>query len=211
MRRLVLYAAIGASVSACGIYSADEITATVVDADTKAPIEGVNVVAEWTIRGGINYGATVGYMNVLETVTDKNGKFHFASWGPRLNFRIGEIRQEAPALMLFKSGYRYTAMENNGSSLAAAPSAMKSDWNEQTIPMKRYSGTTPDYEAGYIALVTDTDNLQRYGHWADIPRFLCALGQEHDSLSAHGVRNLLYSFKSLNEAGLDCRIAGVGQ
>lgn len=205
---LVLRAAICVSVSSCGIYSADEITATVVDADTKAPIEGVNVIAYWAVRGGINYGATVGYLNVMETVSDKNGRFHFSRWGPRPNFHLGEVRQKAPALALFNGGYRYTAAENGGGSLNAAPSRMRSDWDNQTIAMKRYVGTAPDYDAGFIALMTDTANLGRYGHWADIPRFLCALAREHNSLAARGVQNSLYSIKSLSDAGLQCRVSG---
>jgi len=195
-------------VSSCGIYSAEEITTTVIDADTKAPIEGVNVVADWAVRGGVNYGATVGYIKVMETVTDVNGKFHFSRWGPRPNFHLGEIRQKAPALMLFKSGYRYTVVENVGGSLNAAPSTMQSNWNNQTIAMERYVGSAPDYDAGFISLMTDTDNLKRYGHWADIPRFLCALARESNSLAASGVRNSLYSVKSLSDAGLDCRVSG---
>jgi hypothetical protein len=204
--RLVLRAAVCVSASSCGIYSADEITATVVDADTKAPIEGVNVIAGWVVRGGINYGNTVGYMNVMETVTSGDGKFHFRSWGPRANLHLGEIRREAPTLMLFKSGYRYTAAENNGSSLAAAPSAMKSDWNDKTILMKRYAGTMPDYDAGYTALWTDLTFLRDHGHWSAIPQFLCAVGREHDSLSVRGASNSLYSFNALSGAGIDCKL-----
>ena len=206
--RLALHGAVCISVSSCGIYSAQEITATVVDADSKDPIEGVNVVAHWAVRGGINYGATVGYVNVMETVTDKNGQFHFSGWGPKPNLHLGEIRQKAPALMLFKSGYRYTAVENGGGSLNAAPSTMTSDWNNRTIAMQRYVGSAPDYEAGFISLMTDTDNLERYGYWSDIPRFLCALARENKSLAASEVRNSLYSFKSLADVGLKCPTSG---
>jgi hypothetical protein len=39
----------GTSLTGCTVYSADPITATVVDADTGAPIEGVNVVAAWEL------------------------------------------------------------------------------------------------------------------------------------------------------------------
>lgn len=149
--------------------------------------------------------ATVGYMKVMETVTDENGKFHFPSWGPKPNFYVGEIRLEAPVLMLFKSGYRYASTQNQGSALTAAPNAMKSDWNKQTILMKRYSGMQPDYDAGFIPLLTDIDDLKRHGHWTEIPTFLCALGREHKILSNSDVPNLLYSFEALKSAGVDCR------
>lgn len=196
------------SVSSCGIYSAGEITATVVDSDTNVPLEGVNVVAAWKVRGGVNFGATVGYINVMETISGKDGKFHFPKWGPRPNLHVGEIRQEAPVLMLFKSGYRYSVVENNSSSIAPAPGAMKSDWNGALIPMKRYLGHTPDYEAGFIPLITDIENLKRYGRWNDIAGLLCAMAREHEYLSAHGIGNTLYPFKALNDAGVDCRNKG---
>jgi hypothetical protein len=202
--RFALLALLCLSLPSCGIYTADEITATVVDADTKTPLAGVNVVAAWIVRGGINFGATVGYLKVMETVTDQNGKFHFSRWGPRPNFYLGEIRQEAPVLMLFKSGYRYTPTQNQGSALTAAPNAMKSDWNDQIILMKRYSGMKPDYDAGFIPLLTDMEDLKRHGYWADIPGFLCALGREHKVLSNLEVPNLLYSFDALNGASIDC-------
>jgi hypothetical protein len=52
------------------------ITGTVVDVDTKQPIEGAVVLVEWTKTSGkwIGLRATKLY-EAIETVTDKNGKF----------------------------------------------------------------------------------------------------------------------------------------
>jgi hypothetical protein len=207
--RIALVTLFCLSASSCGIYSADEITATVVDSDTSAPIEGANVVAAWIVRGGVNFGATVGYMKVMETVTDQNGKFHFQSWGPKPNFHVGEIRQEAPALILFKPGYRYMATGNQGSSLNAAPSAMTSDWNAKTIRMTRYARATPDAEGGYISLWTDLTFLHEHGYWSAIPRTLCAVGHEQEALSKRGIATALYSLKTLKADGFDCDFEGV--
>ena len=204
--QLAVFITLCLCLAACGIYSAAEITGIVIDADTNLPLEGVHVVAQWVVRGGTNYGTTVGYMNVMETVTDHDGRFHFPQWGPRPNLHLGEIRREAPALMLFKGGYRYAAKENAGSSSAAAPSSMKSHWNEKTIAMERYGGTTPDYDAGYTALWTDLTFLRDHGYWSAVPRFLCAVSSEHESLSRHGVSTALYSLDAVRAAGLDCSI-----
>lgn len=204
MKRPVLYGAVCISVSSCGVYSAEEITATVVDADTKAPIEGVNVVADWAVRGGINYGRTVGYINVMETTTGKDGKFYFPRWGPRPNFHFGAIRLEAPGLTLFKGGYKYLALENNGNALVDAPPMTRSDWNHQVISLTQFNGPPQAYKASFNSLMSDVDNLRREGRWPDIPRFLCALGRESAALAARGVADALYPLEHLATEGVDC-------
>lgn len=205
-RTCLAFAATCLLLAGCGgFYSADEITATVVDADTKAPLAGVHVIAEWAVRGGMNYGDVVGYMNVMEAVTDQDGRFHFPGWGPRPNFHFGEIRQAAPALILFKSGYQYTSMENNGNSLDAAPHATRSDWNHQTITMKRHLWTLRD--EAYAPLVTDVESLWRHGEWHSIRRFLCALAPEHGSTPEHLLFETAYSTGALRQRGIDCDLA----
>lgn len=190
--------------SGCGrFYSADAITATLVDAETKAPLPGVHVVAEWAIRGRMNYGNVVGYMNVMETVTDKDGRFHFPARGPRFNFHFGAIFQEAPGLILFKAGYRYAAVANNGSVLVSAPYNLTSDWNGQTISLQPLVSNA-SYDEGYIPLRTDLEFLRREGYWGDIRQFLCALSRERTALNRRNISSLLYTSQSLREQGVDC-------
>ena len=85
----------------------------------------------------MNDGTVVGYANLMETITDKNGYFHFANWGPRPTL-YGKVRLNAPVLLLFKSGYRFTEFANNGRSGADASPKLKSDWNGRSISMKRF-------------------------------------------------------------------------
>ena len=63
-------------------YSAKEIEARVIDADTRQPLEGVNVVAHWVLHFGMEGGQQTD-LELMETVTDKNGRFHFPAWGPK--------------------------------------------------------------------------------------------------------------------------------
>ncbi len=193
-------------VSACGrFYSADEITATVVDADTKAPLARVHVIAEWAVRGGMNYGNVVGYMNVMETVTDKDGRFHFPGWGPRANFHFGAIRAvEAPALLFFHHGYRIAAMNNNDISFLHAPRHMRSAWDGQAMPLKRNADAASGYDPGYVALETDLEFLRREGYWADVTRFLCAIARERALLDHRRISSILYTYQSLRDRGVDC-------
>lgn len=68
------------SLSACAkTYSAKPITATVVDAETWEPLEGVNVVAEWILH--YPTWRSDGSLEVAEAVTDKKGSFIFPAGG----------------------------------------------------------------------------------------------------------------------------------
>jgi hypothetical protein len=191
------------SLTGCGFYSAEPITARVVDAETGLPLEGVNVVAAWRIEGGMNYGDTVGYMNVMETVTDKSGRFHFPGWGPRPNTHTGKVRLEAPGLMFFKSGYRYEAVENQGDLLGFAPSEMKSSWDGEVIAMKRFRGTAKEYEASLLPLGGDIFTLSRQNRLSDLPKFICSLTLQRETFLAQGVGNV-YSIPQSTDEGMKC-------
>jgi hypothetical protein len=87
----------------------------------------------------------VGYVNLLETVTDRNGRFSFPAWGPRIASN-GKIRLSAPVLLLFKQGYKYGVFANNGRSTENAPEDLKSDWNNRLIPLTKFVGTAQQYD-----------------------------------------------------------------
>ncbi len=161
----------------CGIYTADPITARVVDADTKTPLEGVHVVAAWEVKGGLEGGNIEGYIKVMETTTGSNGEFRFPSWGPRLNPHFGGIQGEAPLLMFLKRGYVFKAEANMISGKDSAPSHMTSQWNGKIIPLQRESSSLDDRSRTLDLLTMYTNNLRAYGgHWHAIPSFLCEMG-----------------------------------
>jgi len=192
-----------ASLVGCTVYSADPITATVVDADTGAPIEGVNVVAAWELAGGINDGAVVGYANLMETITDKNGYFHFSNWGPRLT-PYGKVRLNAPVILLFKSGYRFVEFANNGRAGANASPKLKSDWDGKSVSMKRFVGTATQYEESFLNLRVAISNLEKNHKLAEIPEFMCSLLTQRAILAAEGVRDALHSQDWLRSRGVVC-------
>src|SRR3990172_3705709 len=68
-------------------YSAEPIEARVVDAETKQPLEGVIVTANWELVEGTLAGGprVLGQMMVMEAVTDANGRFSFPALGPKIN------------------------------------------------------------------------------------------------------------------------------
>ena len=191
--------------AACGFYSADPISARVVDAESGQGIVTAHVVAAWEVYGGLENGNVEGYVKVMETVTDGSGTFHFPGWGPRLNMRPGLVRNHtAPAIMVFKSGYAYRAVGNKGDAGAPAPSQMKSDWNEKTIEITRASRQEPTKQDSSPFLDTDVSNLKNTEFAVEIPRFLCAWAIQQDDNNSHNDPHGLYKVAELQSRGIDC-------
>lgn len=125
-------------------YTAEPIQGNVVDAETGQPLEGVIVTANWQLEGGIEGSYPVGQMMVMETVTDKNGRYRFPGWGPKRRPLSGRIRTSGPQLLLFKSGYEYAELENalNDKSLRGElENPLRSDWSGKTVRLERFTGT----------------------------------------------------------------------
>ena len=96
--RWFLILACMAPLQACSnSYSAKPIEAWVVDAQTGKPLEGVNVVAHWKLRYGLEGGGSY-QLHIMEDVTDKNGRFFFPAWGPKeIPRHLREQRQQMGA------------------------------------------------------------------------------------------------------------------
>ncbi|HYT97117.1 MAG TPA: carboxypeptidase-like regulatory domain-containing protein, partial [Casimicrobiaceae bacterium] len=104
------------ALNACGspYYTSDSIEAWVVDADTGQPIEGAVVTANWQLVGfTLDTGGRKGaQLAVMETSTDSNGRFFFPGF-TKLNLSLGELRDQDPQILAFKSGYRYIGGGND--------------------------------------------------------------------------------------------------
>jgi hypothetical protein len=201
-------------------YSADPIEAWVVDAETKQPIEGVIVVAHWELVGPMeNY--PVGQIEVLESVTDKNGRFHFPAWGPKLHlapFRY--LTDSDPELLFFKSGYKYISVSNSldlrpkkyyydgmpgGTKEKPTGSKRISFWNGETIEMKRFKGSSEEYvdhfarfnyDLGRIAL-DDPETC----NWKKISQTIRVMNVERQRLE--GLRIKPYRLSAIDNRLLD--------
>ena len=75
----------------------------IVDASGGAPIVGAVVVASWTVKGLEGY--PVRRLAVEEAVSDSNGRFHIAGWGPRFHFGDGRLGRSEPELRFLARGY----------------------------------------------------------------------------------------------------------
>jgi hypothetical protein len=173
-------------------YSADPIEAWVLDAGTKKPLEGVIVTVNWELLGGMEGSQPLGQMKVMETVTDKTGRFYFPAWGPEPRTR-GYLR-EAPQLLLFKPGYEYRRLDNeyHFTPEERAQKVRRSDWNGKTIEMKAFKGTAQQYAHHLGFLNNDLYTLieSETCDWKKIPRMLLALTEQSRVFRKQGIEAL---------------------
>lgn len=185
---------------ACGAlyYSAEPIEAWVVDAETNQPLEGVNVVANWELKGGLEGGNLVGQVMVIEAITDSKGRFYFPGWGPISNLlTFGHIRENGPQLLIFKSGYKYQRLINKVSAGARPGPSLKSDWDGKSIKLERFSGTQREYAEDFRFLNADlymaTSSSENGGeggkcYWKKIPHMISAEYKQYQQFIASGVQ-----------------------
>ncbi len=162
-------------------YSAKPIRGTVVNAETGKPLEGVIVVAQWIL-----YWTSVGGMNplerlqVLETITAKDGTYTFPGWGPKPNRAVIDpgkgyaccfLTNRDPQLNFFKSGYRPLKLlnqEERDSSIRA------SDWDRKTVRVEPLKGSREEWAKALDFLQTDLG----WGNdmdWKRVPRMTLAI------------------------------------
>jgi hypothetical protein len=175
------------------VYSAEPISAQVVDADTGVSLEGVNVLVAWELRAGMGH-SLVGYINVSEDITDRDGRFHFPGWGPTPNIDSGSaVPAESPVLLFFKSGYRSKAVENERPTGTARPLLnMTSDFDGKKIVLEKFAGSPGEYAKTFFVIRNDIDNLLRNGqcNWRSMPKFLWATHLQHQQFQSHGIEAL---------------------
>lgn len=169
-------------------YSADPIRARVVDSVSGAPIEGVNVVAAWEAKGGLEGGNIAGYVMVMEDVTNAKGEFSFPGWGPK-EWRNGAIRNGAPLLVLLKSGYAAPILSEWEYGVDVAPRHMTSRWNGTTIELRPFKGSDVEYSDRLTSLGIKVSSLISAPGcvWKSVPRFLVALDRLHTELASRNV------------------------
>lgn len=181
-------------------YSAEPIEARVIDAETKQPVEGVIVTANWQLFHSTVGGRVPGnQLRVMEAVTDKDGRFHFPAWGPKLSL-WGYLDNRDPQLLLFKPGYEYKRLENEVSSKTNMASRRRSEWNGKTIEMKPFKGTAEEY-AGHLSFLKTDLGFAYNGEnceWKYVPRMLVAQHKEMLRFEEKKIFNTLQSVERVS-------------
>jgi hypothetical protein len=193
-------------VHACAItntYSAKPITATVVDAETGEPLQGVNVVAHWMLEEKRS-GIVVGDLDLMESVTDKAGTFRFPAWRGKAPptgkepltdqlFVHYETRLSSfsPEIIFFKSGYRRASRANQGYLSPAVRDQYhtwerSSEWDNKVIKLEKFKEDSQAYAelAGRTLSGLHFQNCA----WTKMPNMLMSLFKEGDRLKALGIR-----------------------
>lgn len=165
-----------------GLYKASEFEAKIVDADTGKPIEGVLVIVHWQrYEGSLVGGDVPGQEEIMETLSDKNGRVHFPGWGPRLT----RVSDSSPKFKIFKSGYEMRWPQNRGNRHPYQK--RKSDHHKKNIKLKKFKGTKKQYEKkvldglrGAIREATyDRDHSISQCNWIYIPISIATLHKEY--------------------------------
>lgn len=170
------------------IYIAEPIDARVVDAETGQPIKGAVVTANWQlVAGGLDGERARGQLEVMETVTDKEGRFHFDGF-VKVNLRTFELRNEDPKLIVFKAGYEYAKSVNQypGAGTKTPGLRRSAAANGKTISLrKRKAFALPAHMGGglqfHSGLDIELSDLTRYAkncEWKKIPLLIDAMDQE---------------------------------
>ena len=179
-----------------GAYSAKSIEGWVVDAQTKQPLEGVSVVAYWVLRAGVLEDSSVGELTVLESVTDRTGRYSFPAWGPKpLPPGVPattHLVDEDPQMDYYKAGYRNKYLRNSRPDDPIrfhGPSVRASDWNGKTIEMADIKSQLNDRAQELRFFAGSMDSLSDYPcYWRHIPQTLVALDKESKTLKSVGLK-----------------------
>jgi hypothetical protein len=189
LMKFMLVVSLAFAMEACAdpYYTAAPIEAWVVDADTGAPIEGAVVTANWQLVG-FSYdtgGRKLGQLAVMETVTDRNGRFSFPGF-TKVNISGNVLREEDPQILIFKSGYRYLRAANEYpiGKEGEQGSYRKSSIIGQRLKMKKADEDIKKYASNlgflsdYLAMIVTPPGAN------DIPRMIHALACERQRLRA---------------------------
>jgi hypothetical protein len=190
--RFACHLLVAAALCGCGspYYTADPIEAWVVDAETGAPIEGAVVTANWQLLAGSfdTGGRKLRQLEVMETVTDKNGRFHFPGF-IRLNISLDDLGEEDPQVLVFKPGYQYYRATNDYPIGSASPGPHRaSSANGRRLKMRRVDSDLQTRARDLTSLGINLTSIEDSGDLGRIPGILRAIGCERMRLKAMNAR-----------------------
>jgi hypothetical protein len=108
----------------------------------------------------------------METVTDKNGRFHFPGF-IRLNISLDDLGEEDPQVLVFKPGYQYYRATNDYPIGSASPGPHRaSSINGQRLKMRRADANFERRAADIGFLTTNLESIWNSGNRDRIQRML---------------------------------------
>jgi hypothetical protein len=198
---LVWLFALVSGLPACAgfMYSAEPMEARVIDAETKQPLDGVIVVAHWQLERGTPGGSVpAGQLAVMETVTDKQGRFAFPGFGPKLAVTSHLVNKD-PELILFQSGYRYRALTNeySGAIELRTRTVRRSEWDGKMIELKLFKGNMEEYAKHLSSMPLSWAYNGDDCEWKKIPRLVTAIHEQAMMFRRQSIMANLYTIENL--------------
>lgn len=163
-------------------YSAEPISAQLIDAETREGLSDVVVLVMWRLEDA--GGGAAPLIRFAEAVSDASGRFTFQGWGPQVvpsapDGRLWRLNSEQPVLVAFKPGYLFGVVSNEweSSSLGnvgwTGSPVRRSVWSGRQIQLRRFDGEKQQY-LNLLSGVAWQLPLQGC-RWAEIPQFTAAL------------------------------------
>lgn len=177
-------------------YTAAPFSAQVIDKETKQPIEGAVVVANWhLVTGSLDGERHVGQLEVKETVTDRNGQFSFEGF-TRLNPILAELRGEDPRVLIFKGGYKHRTFSNfYPRANTQTPGSYRKAWVDgRVVELERLVPVISATNQIYLhSSLNDLglEQIVRDCQWHKMPRLLRAMEEEYQRLKTEYPRAIL--------------------
>jgi hypothetical protein len=206
--RLCAVVTMALALAGCGspYYSTDAIEAWVVDAETGKPIEGAVVTANWQL---VSFGLDSGgrklrQLEVMETRTDKNGRFHVPGI-LRPNVTFDQLGEEDPQILIFKSGYQYFRVVSNYPIGRESPGPHRTSWvNGRTVKLEK-DNTVGMRRAMFIgSLTTELSSISMSGDSRQIPQMIRALVCERKKLMLIDAKAAMFSIPGETGKEPDC-------
>ncbi len=170
-------------------YSAAPIHGRVVDAETKEPLEGVHVVAQWILQTGLLHGQHTTRLHIMETVTDPRGAYHFPGWGPKPRPFLSSLDVFDPMLTFFKPGH--VPLDRTNFHPPQTGTLRTSVWDGKTIELQPFRGTPREWlrylrhMQGRLAWgqVVGEVPQQVNDYWKHFPRAILAVLKERERIA----------------------------
>ena len=206
------------SLSACAatptIYTSKPIEGRVVDANTGKPIEGAVVMVRWEMwMQGAKLPGDVYSPKIMETLTDAEGHFSFAGWGPE-PVCCGAMDWNDPEINILALNYDGIVDKDGSLILSDDPRVRNPNWNGKTFQLEPYPADLDSDGSDNFHRFESFANGARLGFlkqpqercgWAKVPLFMGLLlkqiriFQEHNYKDSSIVLDLMINDKEFKE------------
>lgn len=192
-------------------YSGEAVHGRVADADNGRPIADAIVIGLYELNAPYNMegGTIAGHMHVEEVVTDVNGNYHLAAWGPKPRPGRAYFEDNTPRILVFKEGYEYFASHYGSLVKNARYQAVQQSYHTgKTIHLKRFVGDIQARTRQMFGLSIVLDSLlnpyfgARNCPWQQIPRMMMTFDRFNQELAVSNITtSLLPELSSLAAEG----------